>query len=415
MNVSILKYIFPVFFILTILLNRGITQSFGYGPIFILEFGIVIGILLYPNIFLLKKLVFIWIVVFVFLFFASIHFFLSLHSSDSIFLSARRSAVAFYFLIPILIICYHRIITKTIQTYIYLILTIPLVAVILPGVQSTMVAQFYVALLLLIFTQQNNFTRWQKYIVYFGFLLSVSGFLSGGTVYRTPVVCLIFGALFHICHMLIYKGNRRLFDGFYKVDVLKCIFFLYSFLFVLVFTVPGRELLGGLFLGFSGIFDSSWFREFGYSLGSSTYGSRGSLDGTTQTRLIFWTAIIQHHFPSFLYSMFGFGTHLSFIEQTLPNFQFLDANLIEPHNSFMSIFFKYGFTGLVLSLCIIFSFLSNMKKLVNNVLFFPFLIQSVLFAGFEVALENPHGASMFWFILSSPYIFTNIKDASKRI
>jgi len=93
--------------------------------------------------------------------------------------------------------------------------------------------------------------------------------------------------------------------------------------------------------------------------------TRGNAAGTTETRALFWGAILNHSVTNPTTFLFGSGFKEGFLEVTMPYFEFTDKELIEPHNAFMGIYFKTGIIGLLL----LYLYLADLQIVIQQAFF----------------------------------------------
>jgi hypothetical protein len=302
----------------------------------------------------------------------------------------RRFAIFFYFIFPLLFITYLDLIKNNFK---FLILGIPVIGLIITVIspenfQPTTLAEVLGALLLISIINK----KYQQLTLLIGivFFTTISGYFSDQSMYRTPLI--VFSTMIMIYFILKKKNNL-------SVPYAIAAFFVISP--ILIFT----GVLGNLLMGISGLTGIELLSDIGVYVGAQEMTTRGNAAGTTETRALFWGAILNHSVTNPTTFLFGSGFKEGFLEVTMPYFEFTDKELIEPHNAFMGIYFKTGIIGLLLS----FIFIWQIYKLLYNKPFsentLPFLIGGILYASMEVSLENPHGAITFWFIIFANKFF----------
>ena len=118
--------------------------------------------------------------------------------------------------------------------------------------------------------------------------------------------------------------------------------------------------------------------------------------------------ILDHSKNEVIIFLFGNGHGSSFLDLIFPYYIFNDTHLVEPHNSFIGAFFRYGVIGLILlflsmyiSRKVAYEIYKIKPSIEKNIVF---SIIAINYAMFEVALESPHGAFIFWFIWLLPYL-----------
>ncbi|MBY6070787.1 hypothetical protein KUV35_05765 [Marinobacter salsuginis] len=319
----------------------------------------------------------------------------------------RRAAMFFYAFMPAFFLLYAKEISVLVRRNL-LILSLFFFLIIflnIPGFQPTMAAELAGALFLASILYSRNVL---VSLVFLGcFLFSASGLSSGQSLFRTPFVTLFVG-LFFLVVFIIYKG-------FVSKKLVLIFSFCSVILISMIFSPIVGETIGGVLLGLSGLVNSSVLFDLGVALGGDVSSSRGSSAGTTETRAFFWGAIVVHQLSNPMNFLFGNGFSSGFLNVVLPDFSFSNKDLIEPHNSFMGIFFKLGIVGLLLFLKLLKDVVGVCSSYVGFWKLAPFLSIATLFASFEVALENPHGAFIFWGIIFVPVVFELASAENKKI
>ncbi len=319
----------------------------------------------------------------------------------------RRAAMFFYIFIPVFFVLYAKelsvLIRKNLLTFSICFFFVIFFNI--PGFQPTMAAELAGALFLASILYSRS--ALVSFIFLGCFFFSASGLSSGQSLFRTPFVTLFVG-LFFLITFIISVGS-----------VNKKLILIFSFcaiiLVSMLFSPVVGEMVGGVLLGVSGLVDSAVLFDLGVALGGDVSSSRGSSAGTTETRAFFWGAIVVHQLSNPINFFFGNGFSSGFLNVVLPDFSFSNKDLIEPHNSFMGIFFKLGIVGLLLFLKLLKDVVGICSSWVGFWKLAPFLSIATLFASFEVALENPHGALIFWGIIFVPVVFELASAEDKRI
>jgi len=388
-----IRRLVPFIFLAFLIGNRFFSKLISVGPIYISEVFIVLSVVYRIKLFLSAFKTNKFFVLF-FLYFIFFAFFDYLSSEWTLF-SLRRVAVFGYFIFPLIIFIYLNEISRMINKYfLFIVLIAVLLAVLSPaGYQSSMASQFLGVLFLVSVIKKMKL----KSMVFSGgaFLLVVSGILIGESVFRTPIV-----TIFSIVFIYLLLNRTATLAGFYQKNSIYMLLGLGFILFLYL------GLVGDILIGLSGLLNSEGLKDLGVYLGGELFTTRGTSSGTTGTRLLFWQLIIENNFSKVFVFLFGNGFEYGFLEVVAPEFLFRDKELIEPHNSFIGIFFKSGIVGLLLCFIFIVLVFRSQAKVIGFTKAFPFLLGALMFASFEVALENPHGAALFWFILLSPSIFS---------
>jgi len=404
-----IKYVpsvLAIMFIAILAANRFITQSFSFGGLYFFEFLALSVIVFKYKIFI--TFLFKFQVVMVILLCAVI--WLLLHAFDSGLdsLALRRSAVLVYSLIPLLLFVLWGEIDSFLidRPYFFIIVGLFFLILNFDLYQPTMAAQLFGSLALFYFVLGGRYLLY-SFVSFICFFLLASGLSSGESLYRLPVISFSVGFIV----ISYYKVRDYGFTAGFLFLFLALIF-----LFVLSLLIGvAQPLLGSLMIAIGGILNNDQILRFGLELGASQITTRGDGFGTAFTRVIFWNSIFDHQFNNINGFIFGNGVSLGFMEITLPDFDFRNKELIEPHNSFVGIFFKYGLIGFALFLYLIIIIFSFVSACVDRSKSMPFFVIAIIFASSEVALENPHGAILFWFIILLPLSFRDGYRGQSRI
>lgn len=388
------KNIIPFLFFLILTGNRAVSQAINIGGIYYYEFLLLFILVTkpksiinnlktyYPALLLILYTLFILI--------------LETIQYGASSLAFRRSALGIYVITPIIILSFHDELKKFISNnYNLIILIFAFFSIFqIGGFQPTMAAQLIGALTL--FNIINFKINKRTYILIAIYLALVSGITTGQSIFRTPILTTIVAAI--ISYIIIKKFT-----------IYRFLLVIFCFIFILVPIIlsgVANSAIGGIALGLSGLFDSSSLVSTGISLGGDISSTRGDAAGTAQTRIMFWRSIIDYQLSNIKSFIFGYGLQNGFMEITLPNFEFNDKEITDPHNSFLNLFFRFGIVGLTLYTFMIFKIYKKLsKEHENSNGILPYLIISILFSSFEVALENPHGNIIFWIIIFIPSLF----------
>lgn len=312
-------------------------------------------------------------------------------------LTLRKFAVFFYLLIPWLYIISIKELIKYNKLIFYsLIFLSPIVTLLdIHELSSSLLSEVLAILTIISFFSKEYFHLFPFTLI--SLLLVSSGILTGSYPYRTPLV--VFISVFFSFFILNAKkiSKNKFFLLFIGIYLIFAIMFL-------------TGILGDILIGIGGLIDNSVLVKLGRDIGGSLESTRGDASGTTKTRVFFWSLIISHSLKDFSSFFIGNGFSQGFLDVLAPFFNFKDKSLIEPHNSFIGIFYKTGFIGLFL----IFLYFKKIYRIENSLAILknldrsqliPFWLGALLYASFEVALENPQGAFIFWFMIFSPIIF----------
>lgn len=399
------KNIIPALFFILLIGNRAISQAFNFGGIYFYEVLLAIALATKPkSIFRSFIENYPAAILIIYTFIILITETISYGFSS---FSLRRAALGIYIITPVVINAFHSEIKIFLTIYFNYIIFLLLFFSIFQfgGFHATMAAQLTGALI--IFEFINNKINKRTYILIAIFLILVSGITTGESVYRTPIVTTAVAAT------IAFFSRKNKFN-----TLLSIVIFFYTVFLVLLIFLSGalNNVIGGILIGLSGLFDSSSLMDIGESLGGDISTSRGSAGGTTKTRMMFWQSIFDYQSLNIKSFIFGYGLQHGFMEVTLPGFPFIDKPLTDPHNSFLNLFFRFGIIGVTLYLWSIFKVykkLSQGDQKNQNVL--PFFIISIMFASFEVVLENPHGSIIFWFIIFIPSFLIESQYKNSRI
>lgn len=320
-------------------------------------------------------------------------------------LPLRRAALGLYAITPIILLAYRNEISaflgKRLKSLGLLILTVALVNP--PNFQPTMAAQLSGALL--VFSLIYKKDKISSAIFGITYLLLTSGITSGQSVYRTPLVTVLLALA--IIYLPFFSGKLI------KRGVLIKFTAGVAASLVLLGTGALNKPLGSVLIGVSGLIDSNSLHKTSVSLGADAGSTRGDAAGTAKTRKIFWDSIIEYQSSHTSSLIFGYGLQHGFMEVALPNMPFKDKDLIDPHNSYINIFFRFGIIGFILYIWLIAKVSLHVVAASSRQNAIPFFCISYLFAFFEVALENPHGNLIFWLILLMPILIGEKSEKQK--
>ena len=229
------------------------------------------------------------------------------------------------------------------------------------------------------------------------------GIFTGESSYRTPIVGL-FGAMFVSSAFLSFKST----DAAVRK---KSSFVLYGgglFFIVSIFVFKDHPVVNQFISGAAGLLGIEY--DVG---GDVATRERGDSSGTAETRTMFWSGIVNHAFSDESVLFFGNGHYLSFFERIFPYSDFVDLELLEPHNSFLGFFYRYGLIGIALLVVHLYQVTDFRKELQSRDygFYLASLVLAVNYAFFEVALESPHGALCFWIvIIGAKFYRQNMRD-----
>lgn len=236
------------------------------------------------------------------------------------------------------------------------------------------------------------------------YLMLASGLLGNTSVYRTPILAVSFALMLFFVLQWIKKKGRIGSTGPIKIAS--------GVVLVITLILGGliNKPIGGTLVGIGGFLGNNTLIEAGESFGADISTTRGDAAGTAETRKIFWQSIIDYQFDNVKSLTFGYGLQDGFMDVTLPDMPFNNKELVDPHNSFINIFFRFGLIGLFLYVWAIIRMARYVISVVSLQKALPFISIAIIFASFEVALENPHGALIFWLIFLLPLMFEKPPD-----
>ena len=312
------------------------------------------------------------------------------------YLTIRRYAIGTYTIIPIIILSYKNEIKSFIRRYSKVIAAIFFIISFInfEDFQPTMGAQLAAGLFFVSLLYTKNFFNALLFLLIF--IILSSGIIEMQSIYRTPIITFIIAYFTYISSNYFHKKNYK----FISIS-----FFTFVIIFIIISSGIFKEHITSIIIGIGGLLDNNSLIDIGNKLGGNFYTTRGDAAGTANTRLIFWRSIFEYQFTHISSLIFGYGYQHNFLEVTLPSMQFFDKELIEPHNSLINIFFRFGIIGLILFNWTIFNNIKHIIASQNLTTALPFIVISLLFISAEVALENPHGSLIFWLILNFPIIF----------
>lgn len=312
----------------------------------------------------------------------------------------RRTAMAVYLFVPALIMTQGRLIYTFIEKYSHLIALAILIVVasryfidLSPTVSSQALA------FLLLSATYLRGRRWllKCTLIASAFFLVASGVASGGPAFRTPVIGLLL-ALAVGTVSLVIKGNTfRM-----RSKALVALIFAGILSITVLVSFSSSPAVDQFLVGASGLLGVK--HKTNSELANR---ERGDSAGTAETRTVFWGAIIKNSLQDYNIMFRGNGHFQSFFERTRPYEGFVDEDLLEPHNSFMGIYYRYGFLGLIPLLIILrrtMAWSNTEDKSRAFAVATYFLALNYCF--FEVVLEGPHGAIIFWLMWLAPIYYS---------
>jgi hypothetical protein len=316
-------------------------------------------------------------------------------------LNARRFGVVWYSFLSILIICWAHSYYRFIRRHILSIGAIVLLFAgsrILPDVHATLSAQTLAFMFFVVVLVGAPRRLLLATFLLIAFLLVASGTLGDGSPYRAPLMGFLLASAAVVArHALRFAvANGRLPVSYPAVAA--CL--VLAGVLAVAATEPGRQIAYDFGAGVQGVFGDE--RRPGAAEGRL----RGDAVGTASDRLLFWAAIIEHNAEEPRRLLLGNGHSRSFMEATGVYEVFHDLELVEPHNSFMGVYFRYGALGLVALIWL----LVWSRQVAHRYGGEPnpdFLLActalALVYVSFEVALESPHGSLLFWTLWLAPY------------
>jgi len=318
----------------------------------------------------------------------------------------RRYAMGVYFVIPILLFSGGLEVIKYIQSRYIMIVFTTLSFYLLWRLNlieySPSWAAFVIGVLLIYHIGKiMSMSKPKAYDIYITYIIILILIIitkdPGGGFYRSPLLALMAGAIYLIINGIIYQ-IKKIHIIIYSASILLLSFMSIAF----YFTPPGEKFYKEIYCSSAAIIKAN------DSAGScSLQRSRGDPVGTIKTRLSFWAAIVEYNTSDPIRFFFGSGHRKAFLE-VVPTNEILqpmqarsDAALIEPHNSYMGLYFRYGIMGMLLFV--------SLLMLVSRACVLPrprwsraaaigIRIMALVYITTEVALEVPYGAMIFWLV-----------------
>jgi len=400
----------PTYMALMLLIFNRAGSKISIGPVYFLDILIFIALYKKPKeIFRLSKIMFCglgmsWLVY-------------EIMVGELDILNFRRFAVALYMIVGIIITIYGRKIADILSRNIYISFLAILIAygLSVPNFQPSIASQMMSLLLIaILFCSKTLYVRRSLPGVLFVsavYLVVVFG-LKGDGLYKTPLLGLFIAlvAIVFFRYFSFLVGLKKIQSSFNLLVLLSLVIFVMS-----VTLIPSvQSVTAEAFYAISGLTGFNEFSNIASGLADQQTRGRGSSTATAETRVMFWSGIVAHSKTSFSYFMIGNGHYISFFDKIFINSGFIRSDLLEPHNSFLGIFYRYGIVGVVLFVAFMFQTRRYLAKLYvpNKDILIGCTIISVNYAMFEVALESPHGAILFWFIWLFPYLVGSEKGLS---
>jgi len=324
-------------------------------------------------------------------------------------LNIRRFALALYMVVPMIIIVYGREITQMLMKNSYLLFAAILIAntVHLPNFQTSLSCQVLgLMLIAILFHPQTERIRNSLPGLCFvvGVYLIIILGLNGDGLYKTPLLGLVLSLVAITVHRYFrfITGAEKIGHSF-NIQTLTAI----ALAGIAIAAVPlAQSVLAEALYAMSGLTGVKEFSDFASSIASEQSRGRGSSSDTADTRTMFWMGVIEHSKTSLNYLLVGNGHYMSFFDKIFVDSSFIRSHLLEPHNSFLGIYYRYGLAGLSLFVAYLFQIRFFLAKIYipNKSMLIACTIIAIVYAMFEVALESPHGAIIFWIIWLFPYL-----------
>jgi len=371
------------------------------GPIYLLDAGLVAAVALRPFA-VLRALVRLWPALIIMLAgLAWVTFEVTTSSFDP--LALRRSAMAAYGLVPVVLWTYRREalswMTRRPAVASLLIVSLSLV---LPRASHAVGAFVAVALVLAAAFAPGVGRRLANVLVSLAVTMTlIFGLFASGDIFRTPLLSAVvaIGLLFPYAawRAIATRRARRL----WVITASAAIAL--SLASPLVPQV--RLVVGTMLAAVAGVTGSATIEDVALALNPDRNRARGDTVGTGIDRVRFLTDIIAFNNEEAGRFFIGSGHASSFFEAVRPGGEFYDAHLLEPHNSFFGAFYRYGILG-VIGFVMLIGFVVAQVLVATSREQRGWVLASVavalVYASFEVALEAPHGAVVFWSILILP-------------
>ncbi len=349
-----------------------------------------------------------------------------LHDINAVFSSGisssglvlRRWAMAYYMLLPTIILFNLRYISLSLERLNFLIAVVTLGLGLYSRVYtaidfSSSLAALVIAVLIIRLLSDNTIgVNSLKKLVLLTFFIPSFLFLikdPNGGFLRSPILSLVAGLLaseLTAMFNLMFRTRAR-------IHLSKI--FMYLFIVLLLFMVgviavntkPGRVMLNEAVCSAN--------RTLTVLFSSNTADCaferrRGDPAGTIKTRIAFWHAILKYSYSEPTRLLFGSGHTRGFLE-VVPRDAIevsmmsarADAPLIEPHNSYLGLLYRYGLVGLGLFLVGLVRFSKLLRHLAraSDIELRPSLgikIAVLTYLMNEVVLEVPYGALTFWLL-----------------
>lgn len=384
------------YFAIALVVGNRLVAKIGFGPFYFLDMLLGVMLLAKSRSFLFYVSKF-WSVV---LFFVMGVLWLLVdfwnYGFDIIYL--RRFAFALYIFVPIFFLIYGRAIYPLFfENGVLISLIILLLYVLMPDGFTPTVGAQVIGFILLYYVFVRGVIDFKLAVVSVSWLFVSSGALGQG-LYKTPMLgmalALAFSFLYLFWKFFFYRYS-------FRMEYVR--YFHVLFLIVLLSSLLGvfNTFIAEALYALSGLSGIEYFRDIAAVISDSQIRERGSSHDTAETRVFFWKGIFSYAWEDGIAFWVGHGYGLSFLDRVFPTIDFIDTHLVEPHNSFVGCFYRYGLLGLILLIYIISSLLLRVSRSGNYLFAISTIVLSIVYANFEVVLESPHGAFIFWFILMS--------------
>jgi len=329
-------------------------------------------------------------------------------------LAVRRAATGIYAFVPVVLWVYRREAFGWILRY-------PAIAAVVVAVGTATVGgaaasvSAQVAAGLAVAALADRHLRWRACQV--GVILTVFGALVAGLLspgsspFRTPVA----SAFAAVALLVLFAALHAVRVRRARLSALIALAIVAAAFSASLALQPVQASLGTVIAAAGGVTGSEWLTELALDLNPDRSRSRGDAVGTGRERLGFWRDILRHNLASDVRFLIGSGHAQSFFDAVRPGDVFLDQHLLEPHNSFFGVFFRYGLVGVAALVALIVGVVSRGRAVGHAAAgwWAASLAVALVYASFEVALESPHGAVVFWSLVILPFSVADQPDAGR--
>ncbi len=320
-------------------------------------------------------------------------------------LTIRRMGIVWYGLCAVVITIfapkYYRLIARH---TVFLSLLVTAATALLPNIQATLSATVLGFFLLIRFAMHGTRRIVELAIIAACFVVVAFGFIDLGNSYRTPLLGLGLAVL-----VIFFRHLDKVFRARIKwnrITVIATVIVLGAGTMFVLGTGTGRRIAADGVVAVYGITGDRRVPHSIEDIVADQYRARGSAYGTAKTRLIFWRSIVDYNALSVRRELIGNGSSESFFQATRPFPTFVSVKRLFPHNAFMTLYFQYGIIGLILYLMLLYQSRKNALKTspaISYDLYYATAVLALAYVFFNVSLEVPQGAVIFWTIWLSPF------------